>query len=327
MMRDKILQYFRDAQDRFVSGQQISEDLQVSRTAIWKHIKVLKEHGYVFDSSTRKGYRLLHAPNLLNRLEVNSVLTTKRFGRNLIYSETVDSTNTLAKEEARKGAPEGTIVVAEEQTGGKGRLQRGWFSPYAKGIWFSLILRPKFAPMEASKCTLLAAVAICRAFQRVGLKDAGIKWPNDILVGQRKLVGILTEMDATMEEIHYIVIGMGINTNVVRVDLPPELKDKAGSLLMEGIRVARKDLLNIVLNELETWYDKVQAEGFAAVLDEWRKLSITLGRDIKVIQHQGSVYYGKALDIDDSGCLLVGTDQGVERVLAGEVSIRNSDQE
>lgn len=318
------MKYFREAGNEFVSGQQISEDLQVSRTAIWKHIKVLKERGYVFESSTRKGYRLLHAPNLLTELELGSVLTTDTFGRNIIYRETAPSTNVLAKDAARKGAPEGTIVIAEEQTGGKGRLQRGWFSPYAKGIWFSLILRPSFSPLEASKCTLLAAVALVKAFRRVGLKEVGIKWPNDLLVGNRKLVGILTEMDATMEEIHYIVMGIGINTDVVRVDLPEDLRETATSFLMEGVRVTRKELLNEVLIELEKLYREVEANGFQSVLEQWREYSVTLGREINVIT-PGGTYSGKALDIDSDGCLLVDTGKSVERVLAGDVSIRNAE--
>ncbi len=322
-MRNQILKYFRDADGEFVSGQQISEDLGVSRTAVWKHIKVLKERGYVFESSTRKGYRLLHAPNLLTELEMNSVLTTECFGRNMIYRDTAPSTNTIAKEAARKGAPEGTVVVTEEQTGGKGRLQRSWFSPYAKGIWFSLILRPQFSPLEASKCTLLAAVALAKAFRKAGLKEVGIKWPNDLLVENRKLVGILTEMDATMEEIHYIVMGIGINTDVVRVDLPEDLRDKATSLLMEGIRVPRKTLFNMVLMELEELYFEVEESGFERVLDEWREMSITLGKDINVIMGSNS-YSGKAVDIDSDGCLLVDTGRGIERVLAGDVSIRNA---
>lgn len=324
-MRNRILEYFRKANGAFVSGQQISDDLQVSRTAIWKHIKILKERGYVFDSSTRKGYRLLHAPNLLTELEMQSVLTTKTFGRNFVYRESIPSANALAREEARKGAPEGTVVVAEEQTAGRGRLQRGWLSPYAKGIWFSVILRPHFSPLEASKCTLLAAVAVTRALRAAGLTEAVIKWPNDILVGNRKLVGILTEMDATMEEINYIIMGIGINTDVVRVDLPQELRGVATSLLLEGVRVSRKELFAKVLVELETLYQQVEKEGFAGVLEEWRKLSGTLGREINVISATGT-FSGVAEDIDEDGCLLVKTPGGVERVIAGDVSIRNKEK-
>lgn len=325
-MRNKILKYFRDAGKEFVSGQQISDDLHVSRTAIWKHIKVLKERGYIFESSTRKGYRLIHAPNLLTELELNSVLTTKVLGRHIIYDESMTSTNVVAKEAARKGASDGTVVVAEEQTGGRGRVQRGWFSPYAKGIWFSVIWRPTFAPQDASKCTLLAAVALVRAFHKMGLTDAGIKWPNDILVHDRKLVGILTEMDATMEQINYIVMGIGINTDVAPVDLPEDLRGKATSFMTEGVRVVRKELLAAVLLELEALYEEAQRAGFARILDEWRDHSVTLGREVNVIM-PNEIYSGTARDIDDDGCLIVDTPTGTQRVMAGDVSIRNRTHE
>ena len=173
-MRNEILEYFRKANGQFVSGEQISKDLNVSRTAIWKHIKILKSRGYIFESSTRKGYRLIYEPDLLTPLEIESVLHTKNFGRHIVYMESTASTNEVAKELARKGAEEGTIVVAEEQRSGRGRLQRGFYSPFAKGIWFSLILRPDFFPMEASKSTLLAAVGVCRAVRSLGLPNAAI---------------------------------------------------------------------------------------------------------------------------------------------------------
>ena len=200
-MRNEILDYFRKANGQFISGEQISRDLHVSRTAIWKHINILKERGYIFESSTRKGYRLIYAPNLLTPLEIDSALHTETFGRHVVYLSSTTSTNEEAKKIAREGAEEGTIVVAEEQTGGRGRLTRSFYCPFAKGIWFTLILRPKFFPLEASKCTLMAAVGVCRGIRRLGLQDAGIKWPNDILYHGKKLVGILTEMSASMEKI------------------------------------------------------------------------------------------------------------------------------
>ena len=195
-MRNEILDYFRKANGQFISGEQISRDLHVSRTAIWKHINILKERGYIFESSTHKGYRLIYAPNLLTPLEIDSALHTETFGRHVVYLSSTTSTNEEAKKIAREGAEEGTIVVAEEQTGGRGRLTRSFYCPFAKGIWFTLILRPKFFPMEASKCTLMAAVGVCRGIRRLGLQDAGIKWPNDILYHGKKLVGILTEMSS-----------------------------------------------------------------------------------------------------------------------------------
>ena len=323
-MRNAILDYFRKADGNFVSGQQISKDLHVSRTAIWKHINVLKERGYIFESSTRKGYRLIYAPNLLTPLEIDSALHTETFGRHVVYLESTQSTNEEAKKIAREGAEEGTIVVAEEQITGHGRLARGFYSPFAKGIWFSLILRPKFFPMEASKCTLLAAVGVCRGIRRMGLADAGIKWPNDILVHGKKLVGILTLMSASMEKIDYIIMGIGINTGIKKNEFPEDFREGATSFLNEGINVSRKDLLAAILGELEKEYSIAQDEGFDKVLDDWRALSVTLGQEVRVIFGDDS-YTGKAVDIDRDGCLLVNTGSEVKRVIAGDVSIRPVD--
>jgi BirA family biotin operon repressor/biotin-[acetyl-CoA-carboxylase] ligase len=323
-MRNEILEYFRKANGQFVSGQQISKDLHVSRTAIWKHINVLKERGYIFESSTRKGYRLIYAPNLLTPLEIESALHTETFGRHVVHLETTSSTNDEAKEIARKGAEEGTIVIAEEQTNGHGRLTRKFNCPFAKGIWFSLILRPKFFPMEAAKCTLLAAIGVCRGIRRMGLKDAGIKWPNDILYHGKKMVGILTEMSASMEKIDYIIIGIGINTGMKKNDFPEEARETATSFLNEGIDVSRKDLLAAVLWELEKEYKVAQEEGFDKVLEDWKSLSVTIGQDVRVIFGDDS-YTGKAIGIDKDGCLLVDTGKAVTRVLAGDVSIRPVD--
>lgn len=323
-MRNEILDYFRKADGNFVSGQQISKDLHVSRTAIWKHINVLKERGYIFESSTRKGYRLIYAPNLLTPLEIDSALHTETFGRHVVYLESTQSTNEEAKKIAREGAEEGTIVVAEEQITGHGRLARGFYSPFAKGIWFSLILRPKFFPMEASKCTLLAAVGVCRGIRRMGLADAGIKWPNDILVHGKKLVGILTLMSASMEKIDYIIMGIGINTGIKKNEFPEDFREGATSFLNEGINVSRKDLLAAILGELEKEYSIAQNEGFDKVPDDWRALSVTLGQEVRVIFGDDS-YTGKAVDIDRDGCLLVNTGSEVKRVIAGDVSIRPVD--
>lgn len=323
-MRNEILDYFHKADGNFVSGQQISKDLHVSRTAIWKHINVLKERGYIFESSTRKGYRLIYAPNLLTPLEIDSALHTETFGRHVVYLESTQSTNEEAKKIAREGAEEGTIVVAEEQITGHGRLARGFYSPFAKGIWFSLILRPKFFPMEASKCTLLAAVGVCRGIRRMGLADAGIKWPNDILVHGKKLVGILTLMSASMEKIDYIIMGIGINTGIKKNEFPEDFREGATSFLNEGINVSRKDLLAAILGELEKEYSIAQDEGFDKVLDDWRALSVTLGQEVRVIFGDDS-YTGKAVDIDRDGCLLVNTGSEVKRVIAGDVSIRPVD--
>lgn len=321
-MRQDILDYLLDHQGEFVSGQKISELFGISRTAVWKHIRVLKQRGYVIESYTKRGYCLREAPELIVPDTVRAGLKTRSFGKELVYFEKVDSTNNVAKKLADKGAVEGTVVVAEEQTGGRGRLDRKFISPFAQGLWFSIILRPQFPPMEVSKMTLVAAVALTKAMRKLGLIHCGIKWPNDILVHDKKVVGILTELNASVEKINYLVMGIGINTTLGKKDLPKELKKTTTSFEMEGVVVNRNELFIEVLNQLEHYYDIVQEHGFAPVLDEWKTLSCMLGRVVEVTEANRS-YQGKATDIDENGNLMVDTGRSVEHVLAGDVHVRS----
>jgi len=282
----------------------------------------LRLEGYDIESTVSQGHCLRRLPDLLRPEEVCPRLTTQILGGEIHYFTEISSTNNEAKKRAIDGCPEGTLVITEAQLGGRGRLSRGWFSPEAKGIWFSVVLRPPFPPQEAPKCTLMAAVALNRAIRDITGIRCGIKWPNDILCNGRKLVGILTEMSAEMDAINYIVIGMGINVNIDTDEFPPDLKGIASSISMEtGAAVSRIDLFIKVLERLEELYLQVRTAGFAVVLDAWRQESITLDRMVNVIGLDRS-FVGKAVDIDADGALLVETETGVERVLAGDVSIR-----
>ena len=320
-MRQDILDFLIQHKDEFVSGQQISEQLGISRTAVWKHIRVLKQRGYVIESYTKKGYCLREAPELLSEQAIEEGLSTKVVGRHIVYRERVDSTNNVAKKLADEGAPEGTIVVAEEQTGGRGRINRSFLSPFAKGVLFSLILRPNIPPMEVSKMTLLAAVAVARAIRHHGLTDCGIKWPNDILVKGRKMVGILTELNGSAEKVNYIIMGIGVNTGITAEDLPKDLQSIVTSFAREGVRVSRLALLETLLKEIEGLYQTVCRDGFAPVLAEWRALSCMLGQDVTVTSID-KTFSGKAVDIDENGNLLVATPEGVEVVMAGDIHVR-----
>lgn len=325
-MRAEILRLLRQNSEGYISGEDISKMLNVSRTAIWKHMQALKEEGYQISSHPRLGYCLRTVPDLLLPNEICPRLTTNCLGHSLYYFTTIHSTNNEAKRLAAEGCPEGTIVLAEEQQSGRGRLSRGWFSPYAKGIWLSVVLRPKFPPQEAPKCTLLAAVAVARTIRSLGV-HCGIKWPNDILYQGKKLVGILTEMNAEMDAVNYIVIGMGINVNTDASEFPEELSDIATSLsAILGQSVSRIDVLITLLAELEALYTQVCESGFAPVLNEWRKLSTTLGQVVDVFGINRS-FSGTALDIDDEGALIVQTDAGLEKVIAGDVSVRAKPRE
>ena len=321
-MRSQILNLLKQAGDNFLSGEYLAETLNVSRTAIWKHVKALRDSGYDIESVPRNGYRLLHSPDLLSAEEVKNSLSTKILGSDIKYFTTTDSTNNQAKKLALDGAVDGTIVISEEQNGGRGRLSRSFFCPKYKGIWFSVILRPDFLPQEAPKCTLLAAVAVTKAIYDVTGVKVGIKWPNDILYNGKKLVGILTEMSAEMERINYIVLGIGIDVNISVEETPEDIRDIMTSLSqITGKKVSRLELLNKLLYHLEQLYIMAQKQSFAPILDEWRKYSITLNQEIKVISGN-DVTYGEAVDIDDDGALLVKINGQIKRVLAGDVSIR-----
>lgn len=321
-VRAKILDLLRRHPGEFVSGEEISGCLGVSRTAVWKHIRELRSSGYNIAAHSRRGYSLVEIPDKLLPEEIKARISTKIIGTKIAYCDDVTSTNNEAKALAAEGYPEGTVVVAEAQNLGRGRMARGWFSPWGKGIWMSVILRPQFRPQDAPKCTLMAAVAVNKAIRQVAGIGCGIKWPNDILYEGRKLVGILTEMSAEMDAINYIVIGIGINVNIAQAEFPTELNDIATSVLAaSGKQIDRLELLKVILKQLEDAYQEVSTNGFDGILDEWRKQSVTLGQVVDVIGFNNK-FSGTAINIDDDGALLVRTDERLEKVLAGDVSIR-----
>ena len=322
-MRERILEILRSKMPAPVSGEVLSQELAVSRTAIWKHIQALKNEGYTIESVPKKGYILKEVPDRLKPAEVVANLKTKWLGHHIHYCELTTSTNELAKRLAGEGCEDGLVVIAEEQNSGKGRLSRGWFSPFARGVWFSVVLKPPFMPQEASKCTLLAAIAVVKAVNKYKGVQASIKWPNDVLLDGKKLVGILTEMSAEFGRINYIVIGTGINVNVPKEMVPEELRATAVSLAdVAREPISRVELLADVLGYMEELYEKVLHEGFKPVLEEWKKYSSTLGQQVKVIAPD-QTYFGEAVDIDEDGLLMVKREDGrIEKVIAGDVSIR-----
>ena len=322
-MRKTIVDFLKSNSNKFLSGEEIASKLGISRAAVWKHIQTLRKNGYKILSRENNGYQLQVAPDLLLPSEIQSGLETKIIGKNISYHIKTDSTNRIAKELANKGAVDGTVVIAEEQIGGKGRLGRSFFSPKSKGIWCSIILRPKFLPHEAPKCTLMAAVAVARAMIRFDLKPA-IKWPNDLLYDGRKIVGILTEISAEMSRINYIVVGIGINVNINREEFPKDLQSIAASLSeMKGEEISRTDFFRALLEEFDKLYLEVNSGQFENILDDWRKYNITLGKKIRVLPAGSSdEFSAEALDIDADGTLIIKTDNGTEKVYAGDVSIR-----
>ena len=321
-MRARILKLLRQQSQDYLSGEEISRQLAVSRTAVWKHIRELKNHGYEIEAHPRKGYRLKSRPDLLLPEEIRAGLSTQLLGSQIVHFYDTSSTNNEAKRLAADDAVEGTIVVSEAQTLGRGRLNRGWFSPPGGGVWVSVILRHPFPPQEAPKCTLMAAVATVEAIREVSGLACGIKWPNDILWQGRKLVGILTEMSAEMDAINFVVLGIGINVSLQESDFPEELRNIGASVSMGAEReVSRVEVLQKLLERLEHWYQVVKKEGFEPVLEAWRRESITLGQPVRVLAGE-ETYDGVAEELAEDGSLLVRTENGLRRVLAGDVSLR-----
>ena len=321
-MRARILKLLRQQSQDYLSGEEISRQLAVSRTAVWKHIQELKNHGYEIEAHPRKGYRLKSRPDLLLPEEIRAGLATQLLGKQIVHFYDTSSTNNEAKHLAADDAVEGTIVVSEAQTLGRGRLNRGWFSPPGGGVWVSVILRPPFPPQEAPKCTLMAAVATVEAIREASGLNCGIKWPNDILWQGRKLVGILTEMSAEMDAINFVVLGIGINVSLQESDFPEELRNIGASVSMGAEReVSRVEVLQKLLERLEYWYQVVKQEGFEPVLEAWRRESVTLGQPVRVLAGE-ETYDGVAEELAEDGSLLVRTENGLRRVLAGDVSLR-----
>lgn len=319
-MQDEVLRLLRQAAD-YISGEELSRQLGVTRTAIWKCITALRKEGYVIESATNRGYCLRTAPDVLTASEIADGLTTTYMGRNIVSLSTVDSTNEEAKRQANAGAPNGTLVVAESQTGGKGRLGRAWVSPPGEGIWMTLLLRPDIAPHEVTLITLVVGLAICRAVRAYTGCDARIKWPNDVIIGGRKICGILTELAAETDRINYVVVGAGTNVNMEA--FPAELAAKATSLRIEtGAPLRRAPLVRAILAELETWYDRLITETSADLIAPYKELCVSLNRRVCVLR-EGREIWGTAVDISPSGELIIETEEGEAlSINSGEVTVQ-----
>lgn len=321
-LKGKILKILKENSKAYISGEAISEKFNVSRSAVWKHINTLKEEGYEIESQPRKGYRLISSPDILTYPEIEGYLKTQFIGRNIHYFQSLSSTNIKAKEIALN-EPEGTVIIAEEQTKGKGRLGRDWASPKGKGIWMSIILKPNLEPTEVAKLTLIGAAAIHQGLKDISV-DSYIKWPNDIIIANKKVCGILTEMSCELNIINYCIMGIGINVNLEVEDFPKELENKATSLkILTGKKINRKLLLGNILNHFEKLYIPFREEGdISKSIEISRANSLLIGKDIRIIRGNNEKK-GKALDIDNRGQLIVELENGnIEEIFSGEVSIR-----
>lgn len=325
-MKKDILKLLLEHQGSYISGEDISVILGVSRTAVWKQINNLKEEGYVIESAHSQGYQLIEKPDIISAEELK-ILLNGTFTKEINIFKELSSTNDFAKTRANEGSPEATLVVAEKQSSGRGRMGRPWVAPAGSGIWLSLVLRPAIMPAQAAQLTFVSAVAVCQAVREfTGLK-ATIKWPNDLMLEDKKICGILTELSAEIDRINHVVVGIGLNVNQKKEDFSSDIRDKATSLfLASGRRYRRLDLLVNILKIYDDIYHKYQKQGFSYILEKWRELNSTLGYDVNVIS-QEETYHGQAVDIDEEGQLVVKTSYGELRyVMVGDISIRKKEK-
>ena len=317
----RILQQLRDG-GGFASGETLSRALGISRTAVWKHVKGLRSQGYRIEAVPAKGYRLQATPGLLTPLELSAGLATVRVGSRLVCLKETESTNAVAFRMAEEGAPEGTVVISDSQSAGKGRLGRIWLSPPGVNLYCSVVLRPPISPVAACQLTFLSVVAVARAIESCTALAPQIKWPNDILVSGKKVAGLLNEMNAETEKVNFVVLGIGVNLNMRLSQLGEGVRHPATSLLEEGgVEVDRAAFARALLRELDQLYDRFLQEGEAPVRAEWLERSAIRGRSVRVScgpREFGGVVQG----VDSFGALLVQTPDGVvETVLSGDVTL------
>jgi len=321
--RTELIEAFSNANGEFLSGQALADILGCSRTAIWKHIEELRKEGFELEAIRNKGYRIINTPKNMTENELRLGLKTTIFGKTIHYLESTDSTQKVAHRLAQEGCPDGTLVIAEEQTNGRGRLARVWHSPKYTGIWMSLVLRPKLPPAKAPQFTLIAAVAVAQAIEDVCKISPDIKWPNDLLLNGKKITGILTELQADSDKIDAIIMGIGMNVNQKEADFPIELHDIATSLAIEtGKEISRSNLVKRLLENLEKYYLIYLKNGFAPLKLLWESYAVSLGKDIIARTISGNIA-GKALGITDEGVLKIQDYNGqIHEIYSADIEIK-----
>lgn len=313
---DVVLACLREKQGRFVSGEEIAGRLKVTRAAVWKEIRALRELGYGVDSEPGRGYRLSRIPDKMFPDEITQGLKTRVIGKNIFCYGEVDSTNDVAHRLGETGTKEGACVFAEHQKKGRGRLGRSWEAPKGKNVLLSVLLRPLLPPAEVPRLTLAASIAVARAIERMTGVRPGIKWPNDVLIGEKKVCGILTEMRAEVDRVKYVVLGVGLNANASAKELPEgatSLKEATGK------SVHRPTLARALLQELEAEYARLREGRFEDIAREWEEYTVTSGRRVTATV-SGRKIHGQAAGIDLDGALWIRRDNGLqERVTAGDI--------
>lgn len=318
--RNKLIELLETNKDSFVSGQSLSETLNISRSAIWKHMKELEKDGYVIEGVSKKGYRIVRSPDKVSENTIQWGLGTNWLGKQIIHKSSIPTTQQVAHQAARDAAPHGTVIIADEQTAGKGRMARPWQSNKNKGIWMSILLKPDILPVMAPQLTLLTATAVADTLIEHTPLTPKIKWPNDIFVNDRKTAGILTEMQAEQDQIQYVVIGIGLNVNQEADDFHEALKSTATSIKLEtGENWSIKDLIQKLLSNFEKAYDHFLESGFPAVKQKWESYGYRIGEQI-LIKTRRDKWEATFLGIAEDGALLTRTEsEGIQKIYSAEI--------
>jgi len=318
--RETILSLFSQTPDGFVSGEHISAELGVSRTAVWKHIRILRQSGYVIEAIPSRGYQLLQSPDVLKPESIQSDLECRRVGSRVRCFDETDSTNLQACRLGDEGEVDGLVVVADRQSSGKGRMGRRWESPGGVNLYASILLRPAILPFEAPKLTFLSAVAVCRAITNCTGLQPTVKWPNDILLGGAKVAGLLNEMSSETDQVHYVVLGIGVNLNMRAEQFPADLRYPATSLaIAAGKTVSRLRFTRTLLQEIDALYQTYLEEGSAPIMSAWAELCDLTGKAVQVDCNELKIE-GTMVGLAEDGALLVRTATGkIENVYAGDV--------
>lgn len=319
--RNKLIKILSEKKGEYISGQELSEKLQVSRSAIWKHMNELKKDGYIIEGVAKKGYRIISAPKTVTENTIMWGLETKWLGKNVIHRDSIESTQTLAHQLALDGAKHGTIVVANEQTKARGRVSRKWYSPKGKIIAMSMILRPDILPYLAPQLTLLTATVLANVLdEHCGIKPQ-IKWPNDILINGKKVAGILTEMQAEQDKVLYVIIGIGMNINQTENEIAEEIRNRATSLFIETkVEWEIVPIIQKILEQFEKKYDAYLIEGFKDVKETWENYGFKINERLK-IKTAKEMFEAIFRGIGEDGALLAEKSDGsVEKIYSAEIA-------
>src|SRR5690625_1727804 len=319
--RSKLIELLSENEQKYISGQQLSNELNISRSAIWKHMNELKKDGYEIEGKARKGYRIISYPNKLSENTIQWGLSTNWLGKKVHHREVIDSTQKLAHQLALDGVEHGTIVIADEQTDGKGRTGRPWQSNKSQGIWMSIILRPNILPYLAPQLTLLTATVLARVLDDFADITPQIKWPNVILINGKKIAGILTEMQAEQDKVLYVIVGIGLNINQEEKDFEQQLAATSTSLRMETDKNwSLLPIIQQIIHQFEQKYESFIEHGFSKVKNEWEQYGFKINERLQ-IKSGHKQWEGLFLGIAEDGALLAKNEAGdIEKIYSAEIA-------